>query len=437
MDNRRGFLAFSLVVGAGFFLNACNRNDSPSTRKGAKGMFAPPTNEEMELLQNFDLRQSKLSGSTLIIRNRIFDLNVRFDPFHWENTQFINCDFIQSILFRGVLNNVHFENCTFINIRFEESEWNDVIFAKCAGRGNFTLVADSGKNAIFDDCEFIGSTPQQLGYGGISDSFGGIGGTDGEVIYRKCHLERVIVNGGSSVIIQDCKMIDVIGSADDDATLLLQNIEGKGFVKFHGATQNFTSVTVKDSRFEVLTFREANIRNGLFERVKANLGLSESHAHNIILKDVTFLSEEKPEEDFRYGLNTNSAKIQNLTIENCLFEGKQVALNLLGNDDLQKDEALLKGEKHINKYSTTINTLIIRNTPIIRGKMEYMEVKSMLLENLTIQGADFSHGNFGQFILRNVALSGVVDFTDTKIKERIYDRVENTSTGTQPTILKP
>ncbi len=402
-------------------------------------MSYSPTTEEMEFLNDFDLRQSKLSASPLIIRNRIFDIKVRFDPFHWENTQFINCDFVQCLLFRGELKNVSFENCTFINIRFEESAWDDVSFVRCAGRGNFTMVADSGKNALFDDCEFIGSTPKQLGYGGNADSFGGVGGTDGEVIYRKCHLERMVVNGGRSVIIQDCKMIDVIGSVDEKATLLLQNIEGKGFVRFHAATQIFSSITVKASIFEVLTFKDAMIENALFENIKADLDLSLTHASNITLRNVTFISEEKPKEDFRYGLDTNSAKIKNLTIENCLFEGKQVALNLLGNHDRGKNEVLPKGssKKHVNVYSTTIGALTIRNTPIIRGRMEYMEVETLLLENLTVQGADFSHGVFGQFILRNVALSGAVDFTDTKIRERIYDRVENTSTGNQPTILKP
>ncbi len=402
-------------------------------------MAISPTPEEMAFLNNFDLRQTTFKDNPLVIRNRLFDHSVRFDPFQWENTQFIDCDFNECLLFHGILKNVRFENCAFATVRFEEGEWDSVSFIGCAARGNFNMGPRIGKNTLFDDCEFIGTTPAQLGYGGVADSYGGIGGTNGAVLYRKCHLERVYVNGGSSLVIQDSKMIDAFGKAKKNATLLLQNVEGQGLVAFNGQTSIFSTVTVKNSNFKVLSFEDATIGNASFENIRANLGLSIVKAENVMIKNVTLLSEEKPDKYLRYGLNTNSAKIKKLAIENCLFEGKQVALNLLGDRDMDKDDAPngILPKDHVNVYSTTIGTLTIRNTPIIRGRMEYMEVGTLLLENLAVQGANFSHGEFGQFILRNVLLSGEVDFTGTKIRERIYDRVENTSTGNQPTILKP
>jgi exonuclease III len=67
--------------------------------------------------------------------------------------------------------------------------------------------------------------------------------------------------------------------------------------------------------------------------------------------------------------------------------------------------------------------------------MEYMNVAILALQDLKVRDTDFSNGKYGKMLLRNVSLSGKVEFSGTTIVEKSLERVTDTSTGTAPTIL--
>jgi uncharacterized protein YjbI with pentapeptide repeats len=402
----------------GIFFPGCSQ--PATTRKRTSPMGALPTSEEMNLLSNIDLRRKEQAGMTIKISNRAFGNNIRFDHFEWEDIHFINCDFIGCLMFDGTLRNVRFTNCLFFANRWDGGRWEDVSFKECAWRGNFDMgVRNGDKTLTFEDCEFIASTAKELGYGGRSEYFGGIGGTNGSVLYQRCNFERTYINGGSSTELRDCNMLNVVVSAKVGSSILLEDIRASELVDFRNKA--FSTVAIKKSSFtDRLTFNNTKIDTAVFEDFKANLDLTLVKARSIELRRVTFVGPAEPKPQFKYGLTCESAKIFSLTIDDCSFQGRGAALFLSGEQNWKKanGETRTKAE---DVYSTSIENLSIRRTPINSGGFEYMDIGNLLLENLVLGNADFSNTTIRKFVTRNVTLSGKLKLENTNIVERATD----------------
>jgi uncharacterized protein YjbI with pentapeptide repeats len=400
-------------------------------------MIPVPTKEEIESLGNIDTRRTKLKGQPLIIQGKLFNKEIRLSAFELEDTQFIDCDFVESTMLGGVLRNVSFKNCLFVANLWTKGRWDDVSFTKCAWRGRFNMGPSLGERDLtFDDCEFVGATADEMGYGGPADYFGIIGGTDGNVSYRKCRFERTYINGGSVLSILDCKMKECVLVAKGEARLLVEQVAAEGGTKVGLGRGNFKSVTFKKSSFgSALIFEGAQMGVAIFEDVVADLNFTAVKASSIELNRVTFNSPAEPNPQFQYGLTMESAKVGTVSIVDCNFQGPKSGLHLLGEEDrFPVEKGKETSKKHTNRYSTDFDTLIIKNTKIDGGRFLYMHVDALLFENLAMTNSDFSNSTIGKFSLRNVIMSGKLEFASTFIGSMTKEGVTDTSTGTPPVV---
>lgn len=400
-------------------------------------MIPVPTKEEIEFLGNIKIRRQVLKGAPLIITGRLFGKDLRLDSFELENTHFVDCDFVACTMLGGVLKGVHFTNCLFVANLWDEGQWDDVVFTGCAWRGRFNMGPSLGAKSVkFDDCEFIGSTSEEMGYGGPADYFGIIGGTNGDVLYQKCKFEHTYINGGATLKIISCTLNESVLVAKDNSLLLIEDVTADGLIRVGLGRGDFSSVTVRKSKFaRALIFEGAKIGVGIFEDLVADLNLNIVKARSIDLRRVTFLSPVKENPQYQYGLNMESAKIGTLNITDCTFQGNSAALYLLGEE--QKMRPVKIGAVDVNKinnYSTDVENMSIKNTPVNRGRFEYMNIGNLLMEDLRVVDADFSNSKIGKFTLRNVSMTGKVEFANTTIVHKVEERVTDTSTGTRPTI---
>jgi hypothetical protein len=358
MNDRRKCLVVGLSCFTGVFFAACrNKVDYPS-RIRRNEMMTQPLPEEILVLTDINQRRKKFPGAPLKVRGRVFDDRVQLDHFMWETTEFENCDFLGCTMLRGALGKVRFSNCLFVANRWDGGQWNDVTFVSCAWRGRFNMGVGGGTNVLrFEGCEFSGATPEEIGYGGRAEQYGIIGGTNGDVIYENCQFERMYINGGASLTLQQCTMRDVVIYAQDDARIFVANVVGKGLVNFGTGVGKFSSVSVKKSSFaDSLVFESARIGSALFEDVTANLDLDIVTAESVVLRRMIFSSSTKPEAQFKYGLTSESAKIQSLRIEDCAFQGDGAALYLMG--EKNRASAAEQAEQSLKKIGNVFSTTL-------------------------------------------------------------------------------
>jgi len=67
-------------------------------------------------------------------------------------------------------------------------------------------------------------------------------------------------------------------------------------------------------------------------------------------------------------------------------------------------------------YASLADSITIKNTPLHHADFTYVHAKTVTLENLTISDSNLAHSKFDKLTLKNVKLSGVLDFTDTQSK---------------------
>ena len=338
---RRKVLLVGAVVVFQAVIAGCTRAGSMIGEIRRAARMSAPTPQELELLRNIKARRTALGNKQLVIAGRLFDAETRLEDFELENTLFKDCDFEGCTMLQGVLRNVSFDNCRFISNVWEKGPWDNVSFSGCAWRGRFKMGSAALKGDLrFDDCEFIGYTPKEMGYGGPADTFGAVGANNGNVFYKNCRFAHTYIHGGAllnikSSILDDCKLLAATG-----ARLLVEGVTGSGLIDIEGGRDVvFSSVVVRDSKFSgALSFEDVQIGSGTFERLTADLTLEASRADTIDMRNVTFFSKDGANPGYRTGLDTRSAKIRILNILDCDFRGPAATLCLGGlqNIDLNK-----------------------------------------------------------------------------------------------------
>jgi len=383
-------------------------------------MTTPLSQDEIAILSsNHTLRQAK-DNSRIKICNRVLDIDIRFDNFVWSKVDFENCDFINCSMYHGMLQDVQFLNCLFFSNTWRHGTWENVLFKDCAWKGPFNMGAPKGVGTVsFLDCEFVGATEEELGYGGKAETFGSIGGTNGNVNYQHCGFKRVYINGGSATIFDRCEMLDVVIFGKNGSSIFFNKLTAAGLVDVSNG--RFSSVRIADSEFKGrLTFNDTHIEKALFENVKVNLDLTLVKANSVEVKGVTFVGAESPKSTLQYGLTCELAKLEQLAVIDCRFQGYGARFHLSGEEPPHQ---IHEGNdpKLASAYSTTVDRLFIRNTPIDDGSFEYMNIGQFVLENLVLGNANFSNSSIQNFVTRNVRQSGQLKLENTKIVRKESD----------------
>jgi len=414
---RKLLLSASSIIICGVFCFACKPVAKTKRRKRGEFMLTNPTATELEILSSVNVHRLNHAGDIAFkISNRIFNSDVQLNEFIWNNIEFENCDFINCSMTKGVIRNARFVNCLFFANLWQDRNWEDVSFRDCAWHGPFKMGASKGSELIhFEKCEFIGATAEELGYGGKSEYFGSIGGTSGKAVYSRCKFERISIHGGLSTELLDSEIVDIIFYSEESSQVLFKNVMATGVIGL--GNNKFSSVKFNQSVFsDRLTFEGATIGSAVFEEVKANLDLTMVMAESITLSHVTFKAPDKPKPQLQYGLNCESSKIGNLTIENCNFASSEAELHLSGEETAEE----LMAEPMImpkNVYSTDVENLVIRSTPIINGHFRYMRITKLVMEDLRITSADFSRSIIGLFISNNVASAEGLDLGHARVQK--------------------
>jgi len=402
VSRRKLLFSASSIIICSIFCIACKPVAKTTKRGTERSMLTNPTAGELEILSSTGTHLlGRHSNGPIKITNRSFSGEVQFDQFYWSNIEFENCDFINCSMTRGTLLNVRFVNCLFFANMWQDRNWENISFHGCAWHGPFKMGASKGEKSIqFEECEFVGATERELGYGGRAEYFGAIGGTNGRALFRKCKFERTFIYGGLSTECVNSKMLDVGIYVEESSKILFENVTASGLIDL--GNNNFSTVVFKQSTFsDRLTFEGATIGSALFEEINANLDLSAVKAASVFLKRVTFTGPLQPKPRFQYGLNCESSKIEHLEIDNCSFEGANPELYLSG-EETPEELSMESSAMSQNVYSTDIENLVLRSTPIINGHFRYMRITKLLMENLRITSADFSRSIIDQFMAKNV-----------------------------------
>jgi uncharacterized protein YjbI with pentapeptide repeats len=437
MKHRRDFLIAACALFGGGALSACDARGNRISFSNLPGLKNAPSQEEMGMLSNFILRRQRLGERKLKLEGRLFDSNIRMVAFSLENTEFVDCDFMGSTMLEGDLQNVRFTNCLFDASRWDDGSWENVYFTGCVFRGPFNVGPKRGKKSLqFESCTFEGATAKKSGYGGRSEYFGSIGGTEGDVLYDKCAFSRTYINGGSHLTLRDCQMNETVISARDDCQAIFERINAIGVIDVGAGAGNFSSFQIRQSTFaDLLTFKGGRIGALILEDVTVDLLLNSLKANSVNLTRVTFICEKKIVKTFQYGLQTESAKIGKMIVSDCVFDGHVPAMYLYGRKD--RTDAVKKaaaGRNYVNVYATCIGELVFRNT-VVRGRFEYMEIGVLSFESLRIHDSNFSNCKISNLVMRNVNMFGNVEFAGAFIGRRVMEEVADTSTGTRATVL--
>lgn len=167
MCRRRSMIIAGIAMFGGLGIGGCEKRQKTTKHERNRKMLTKISSDELQLLSNRKKEDRLNPGKRLKISGKTFDLDNRFDHFEWINVDFENCDFINCTMYGGVLRNVNFVDCLFFANNWDDEFWIDVSFQACAWRGPFDMGAPKGEGELkFVDCEFVGATEEELGYGG-------------------------------------------------------------------------------------------------------------------------------------------------------------------------------------------------------------------------------------------------------------------------------
>ena len=120
--------------------------------------------------------------------------------------------------------------------------------------------------------------------------------------------------------------------------------------------------------------------------------------------------------------------MEHLSLDDCRFEGVNSRIFATGEPPKRdgSGNAVPRVAKRTGKAisdSTEIGIVTLRRTPLIHGDFAYSHIKVMAIEDATVTDTKFPHSEIGKLTLKNVKLSGTLDFSDTKVKEVTSENV--------------
>ncbi|MCP3025319.1 pentapeptide repeat-containing protein, partial [Cupriavidus basilensis] len=210
----------------------------------AKRIEAMP--REYALLMDPEQRRAALGDQRLKISGADFGVGgTDFYKKEWENIHFNDCIFY-GIIHLARIRNCIFEHCQFPGSNFQASSMEDVLFMRSDTLGRAYVMAPSGRNVRFVECDFGGRDPEPNHFGAISFA--------GSVSYERCTGKYMSISGDTLVSYRDCLFGPIYasnGAVTTDgksvhATVTVDNCTFKGNTNI--ARSNLTSLTIRNSK---------------------------------------------------------------------------------------------------------------------------------------------------------------------------------------------
>jgi len=209
--------------------------------------------------------------------------------------------------------------------------------------------------------------------------------------------------------------------------LLIENCEAGS--KFEMRRANIGEVDFRNSRFLRVDARKIKATRVTLQGVSGDFDFFTPDIEVFSATACTFNhpadAEDRPS---GLGLCVTWINAQSVTLDRCKFEGRYARLFASGAKPDRDSEGQVvfnvdkkTGEK-INPFSQ-IKTLAIRNTPIVHGAFAYAHIGDFQVDGEKIADTTFAESRIGELALRNVQLSGSLDFSDTQVTETIVENV--------------
>jgi len=407
---RRSLLGLAVLAP---WLPACSEEGSDLAKKLQSLPLKPISAEELELLRDKSLRKARQAKQglpeavPLEIRDRVFgDQRQLLRGADIANVRFVNCRFE---MFQGYDNNldqVMFEECLFLGGVFTGPFWSGVEFIRCKADGPFEIGCADGE-VSFTECVLKGMSAEEGGGGNWADHFGLATGQDGKASFVNCKLDNLLVGGAELLSFVDCELGDLSAhSRSCHGVLVVKNAVSRvGRQMFDGDGIRYSSVIIFDSKLPKfhltsVSVDEMTIENGV---IGVEMGGYGTEFGELAFRNVVFQGE---------GLNFSCASnVDSLLVDSCSFESRGAGQILLFGEPNRSPSP-----DRPDTYWSRIKCLEFRNQKIVGPRLDYIQVGSMKLDHVILEGANLSHSHFGTIEFIDSKLTGTLDLTDTTIQ---------------------
>ncbi len=383
------------------------------------------TDEELKIIVDADSRRKAVGDGVLTVRDRyIGEDRCRIDDTTLENIHFINCRFLEHVMFGVSMKNVEFTNCGFANVRWEGGKWSGLKFFDCGFIDNAIRIGTGsgiGTNT-FEKCLFQGSDPPDKD----SDTmrlYGTFVGP-GASVYTNCRFSRFELGIDTSARFVDCRLSRVV--------FQLQHRSGVQGLHFDhcAATEDFeivpgsiTEVSFVNSTLPMVSARKLKASSLTIDGSRGCFDFYCSNIERFSAKGSTF-NHPANAEDVETGLGLSLAWIvsQEVALEDCHFEGKYARLDTAG----AKPDYDANGKKvvYIDKatgkpesQSSQIKRFRLAGTPLVHGNLAYCDIGEFTMSGSRLADTQLHHCQINTLTLTNVQLAGKLDFTGTQVKK--------------------
>lgn len=430
--NRRTFIASGAIA----LLGACDDGISkrfPITKTDMLKQLL--SDEEFALLQNAEARRKEVGDGPLVISERLIgggDDHHRLDDVSLENIQFDNCVFVGHKMINADLKNIRFNRCAFSALRWERGRWSDLHFTECAFlERDVSILPGNGSSGVstMERCLFRGSKPPEEKYANETRLYGTFG-MGGKSRYVDCEFDRFDIFMDMDIELVSCKLsrADIHLRFEDGARdLLIDNCTVTHDCDM--VRMILRSMTLKNSTFAKVDASFVKARSVLLDKVKGCFEFVSCSVDTMQATECVFIAstvEDKSDEVI--GLGVGWSDIKTLTLDRCKFEGKFSKILGAGAEPARdkdgKEVAYVdpKTKQVVNPY-TEIGSLTLRQTPLVNGYFIYSHIQQLTIEDASFADTKIPHSKIGKLTLKNVKLSGQLDFTNTRVKEVVTENV--------------
>jgi len=387
--------------------------------------------EEFKLLEDPAERKRIHGEAPLTITAKLLGPPHRLDAVTLKDVHFVDCDFLGHYMFNVDLVNVSFTRCAIVGVRWEDGQWNDVSFTECVGKGRATnIIAGSGKGTtLYDRCQFSGDDPPEPEYIDALRLHGGIGGA-GKSRFTNCQFTRMNIRLVGEAEFKNCTFLSVAiepaRSRIPIERLLME--ECNSTYSLDLSNRPIYSVVVRNGNFHQIDLSAVKANSIVLENISANVDISgldtgKFHASNCTFKAAT---NELDKVEFG-GLPASLSRIDDMALVNCKFEGTKAILQAEGDPPQYDKGGKLVPRFNVNKqlipYFNEWGTVTLKNTPLNGANLTYSHIKELAIDGAEFSDSRLPHNKIGKLVLKNVKLSGSLDFTDTQVKEVITENV--------------
>ena len=345
------------------------------------------------------LRTKETNDSLLTIKGALFS-GVNFQYLTWRNIHFVDCDFAGGYEIKlEAMANCVFEGCKIVGIH-DFGEMNSVRFYKYLSGSNSNWGGNVGsKNVMFEECQFIGDTPDRNHQGAI--------GTYGEASFLNCKMKWFGITGDTGVTIKGCELEDVNcspnASKGDGAPVLIENSKLRG--TFDMVPASLQSLTIRDTVIDNLDLSGATIKGDtLMERVVADrMNLAVTSGGAISLRSVK--------------VNGSGQKVFYLAanrFSSVLLDDCTVSANLEG------ERAWIGGAPTEPAYAAQppwSQSVTFRNSTLPRLDASYLNTARLLIENTAFNHLVMSHARVGSMVFIGAQFSVALDLSNAQVKQ--------------------